>query len=329
MLNMRKKNLATGVFLLFLAVLLAIVGVFGQRVYAGSLITPMEHGQVLKLAEDYTFGKIYDRNGELIVQGTASGQIEWQKEWSERVFGDILNVSLDASFDRTKVCANAPVLYGAEDDRISLYSLLHPGENRTGGSVKLTLDANLQNYIYDWIGKSGYEHAYVLVSNYQTGEILAVYGEVFKDTLHPGSVIKPFLAAAALEVQPELIDFTYTCSKRNHNFATHDGQMVRINCYGNACHGAMDFSSAMAYSCNGYFVSLLQQIDKNEMQKVLGRMGFDRVISHSQLMYWDHSFIKESDDGIDYLQAAIGQSQCYMTVAGVNFCTNAVFNGGV
>ena len=85
----------------------------------------------------------------------------------------------------------------------------------------------------------------------------------------------------------------------------------------------------LAYSCNGYFISLIQQVDKKKMIKELKKWGFDDVVCYSQFMYWDHSFLGNGKEDSDYLLAAIGQANAYITPAGLNFCTNALLNHGV
>lgn len=324
MIRLRNKN-STIIFLAFLAVLAAIFWFFISRVRSGELVTPHTPGQVCKFAEGVIAGKIFDRSGNLVAEGLENGDPAYINGEAKANFNAVLG-TVEEMADRTKIISNAPELY-VGSDRLTLDGFLHPDAERIGGNIKLTLDSELQSYIRERI--AGYENAYVMVSNYRTGEILGMYGDVFTDMIHPGSAVKPILTAAALSVDPELKDYVYNCSPDNHKFKTYDGKVIKINCYGGGAHGQMDLKTAMAKSCNGYFVSLLQQVDSKELMKALQNFGFDSTICHSQFMYWDHMFAKAGSDGTAYLQAAIGQSECFATAAGLNFCYSAILNGGV
>lgn len=324
---LRKTYNNRALWCVFLSCMLLVVGVFGKRVLAGNVQTALSDGQILKISDQYTMGSILDRNQNLIVQGQEGGA-NWNGEETEEIWGDLLGISIRENVNSPfTIAGNCPWIFGTEDNRFGLSDLFCPWKERVGGSVQLTLDMNLQQTIHDMLENYGYENSTVMVSNYKTGEILAAYGDIFQKRYHPGSTIKPVLAAAILNLYPELEDFTYQCTRPNHNFHTEQG-LYRINCAYGAYHGLMNMESAIAQSCNGYFISLLQQVPKEELQEELKKWGFDTVIAYEQFSYWDQSFIKESDLETDYLLAAIGQANAYSTVAGMHFCTNALMNQG-
>lgn len=78
----------------------------------------------------------------------------------------------------------------------------------------------------------------------------------------------------------------------NHIFQIENGA-VEINCAENMFHGELSMENAIAYSCNGYFISLMQKADHAKMLEALKKWGFDTSISYEQFMYWDHRFYKE------------------------------------
>ena len=43
-------------------------------------------------------------------------------------------------------------------------------------------------------------------------------GNCLDAMLHPGSTMKPFYLAAALSVDPQLVDYTYDCEADSHDF---------------------------------------------------------------------------------------------------------------
>ena len=328
MLKIRNKKNAGKIYGAFLMCIGLILGLFGYRVVSGNTVTPMSDGQIIMKSNQYQFGAVYDRKDELIVCGEGS-DVSWESERIRQSFEEQLGINIeDILNSRITVCGNTPWLFGTEDNRFSIYNLVHPGAARYGGSVRLTMDKDLQVYVNEYIKSLGYEDAYVVISNYKTGEILALYGNVFKDEMHPGSTLKPILAVSALSVDSNVKGYVYDCTNENHNFMTESGPF-RINCAGGATHGRMTMEDGLAYSCNGYFISMLQLVDKEKMIEELKKWGFDDIVYYSQFMYWDHSFLKNSKEDSDYLLAAIGQANAYITPAGLNFCTNALLNHGV
>ena len=84
-----------------------------------------------------------------------------------------------------------------------------------------------------------------------------------------GSVFKPVLAAAAVEagLAPE-----EDCT----GAVVVDGQIFR--CAGGVPHGAVDLTSALAKSCNGYFVRLGQQLGAQALLRTARAFGFGQSI---------------------------------------------------
>lgn len=328
MLYIKKKiymTLFKGVFCLGV---IAMAWIFMHRTLTGSEVTAMSDGQIMKLSEQYTMGTVSARNGEPLVWGE-DNQVIWNDPDTESAFSEIIGVDIKKSTNsKMTVSGKCGWIFGSEDDGFSREKLFHPLEERIGGNVQITLDKNLQIFINKLLEKEGYEQSGVFISNWKTGEILAAEGPVFSKTYHPGSTIKPIETAAVLSLNPDLESYVYTCVDANHNYRTAEGT-YRINCINNKSHGVICQEDALTYSCNGYFVSLLQQVPKENMLNELKKWGFDSVKSYQQFMYWDHSFVDESEKEIDYLLAGIGQGNCYISIAGLNFCTNALLNGGI
>lgn len=84
-----------------------------------------------------------------------------------------------------------------------------------------------------------------------------------------GSVFKPVLAAAALEAGLAPV---YDCT----GAVVVDGQIFR--CAGGVPHGEVDLASALAHSCNGYFVRLGQQLGAQTLLRQAQALGFGRSI---------------------------------------------------
>lgn len=89
--------------------------------------------------------------------------------------------------------------------------------------------------------------------------------------LPPASLIKLVTAAAALEANPELLDFTATCSGEKFTL----GSTV-FNCL-TGPHGEQDLAAALANSCNEYFAALAQAVESQELLALAGKMGLGQA----------------------------------------------------
>lgn len=326
MIKMRKKHTNRTLFLTFLLCFSLIIGLFAYRVGTGICVTEMSAGEPTMLSREYTLGMIEDRNGEFIVSGDEkAGDVMWRSPETMTAFRDLLGLDFDETMEsRTSISINAPWVFGAEDNRFSFYSLLHPQNKKIGGDARITIDRKLQEYISSYVLRKGYntDDVYTVVSNYRTGELLGVYGKAFRTLLSPGSTMKPVIAASVLDLDPDKKNFIYDCTEENHVFQTEDGAF-RIDC-SEGVHGQMNMESAMADSCNGYFISLLQSVDKKSLLEKTKGFGFDTEITYPQFEFSDQKFASESD----YLMAAIGQASAKTTVLGMQLCTSALLNGG-
>lgn len=342
MLYQKKKKYMKTERRIYVLILLLIITLFGMRVYEGNDKAVENAGLLIRLSNQYQMGTVYDRNGSVIVRGTDGG-MEWtgNQEEQEAVAG-LFGPALESTYaSRMTIWGMAPELFGSSDNRLNVKGLLHPGRARVGGSIELTIDRELQTFIYSLLKKKGVENAAAVVSNWKTGEVLAAVslpvtlsgeseGEIssiFSQLYSPGSTIKVILAAAALSIDPELKNFEYDCTSKNHVFHTEEGE-YRVSCAGNVYHGRVDMAEAIAYSCNGYFLSLLQQIPEDELAEELKNWGFDTTISFAQFSYWDQTFSGEDASEIEYLLGAIGQGNCSITPIGLNLCTNVLLNSG-
>ena len=332
MLGKKKRCMNKVLWTVFALLMAAAVTVFGIRFHTGSVAAaaPLTTGQLIYNSGIYEMGMICDRNGNVIVEGTASGDVYWSDSQAQDIMESMLGVDLNATLNSPyTVLGTCPWLYGMNDNRLDIKGLLTPWEDRVGGDVKLTIDMELQREIDRVIDESGYEDGRVVVSDYRTGEILAMYGDVQTQITAPGSTMKPILAAAILNVRPDLRTFTYNCVSENHYFYTEEGSRHYISCVGGAEHGVMDMDRAMAHSCNGYFISLLQQVDKEVLLQELQKWGYDTTIQYDDFHYHDHVFLGSGTESTDMLLAAIGQANAGITTLGLNNCMSAILNHGV
>lgn len=353
MLRRRKRNGSVVIYRVFLAAMIAAVVLFLMRVASGKLETDFSVGQVIHLSQSYKMGDIYDCSGELIANGSRKSSLEYERETTATAFQDIIGADISQTLGiRNNICSNALCIYGTETNALDMKNLIVPSKSvKKGGDVKLTIRKDLQEHLAATIAESGYEKAYVVVSNYKNGEVLAMYsngGNCLDAMLPPGSTMKPFYLAAALSVDPQLVDYTYDCEADSHDFGS-GVQAVHINCAGKANHGVTDYTNAMAKSCNAWFSSSLDRLDQDKLLEAMKIWGFDSSYSFSQFRYMDHTFDGKNGSnstvakaliagmkklGIDYREKrlryeVIGQGNAHITVEAMNFLTGALLNEGV
>lgn len=207
-------------------------------------------------------------------------------------------------------------------DQLVGFSLI-TGTSGTGNTIKLTLDANLNNAAYQAMaGRKGMAALY----NYETGEVLCMLStpsfdpaddaEVAKvaagdsnydgaylnrflsGTYTPGSTFKLVTAAAALETLHNEDSFSYTCT----GSLTLNGE--KITCP--SVHGTQDFATALANSCNGAFATLATQVGGKTLEKYAKEAGLTSKVNVNGLNTAAGSFTAGTSDN-DVGWSGVGQ----------------------
>src|SRR5699024_11010226 len=139
-------------------VLLFIIALFLMRVYGGNIEAAENAGLLIRLSDQYQMGTVYDRNGNAIVQGTDGG-MEWTGNQEEQeAMAGLFGPALENTYaSRMTIWGMAPELFGYNDNRLDLNSLLSPGKTRVGGSIELTIDKELQTFICFLLKQKGVE----------------------------------------------------------------------------------------------------------------------------------------------------------------------------
>ena len=206
-------------------------------------------------------------------------------------------------------------------DQLVGFSLI-TGTSGTGNTIKLTLDANLNNAAYQAMaGRKGVAALY----NYETGEVLcmlstpsfdpaddaeaakvaagdsnydgAYLNRFLSGTYTPGSTFKLVTAAAALETLHNEDSFSYTCT----GSLTLNGE--KITCP--SVHGTQDFATALANSCNGAFATLATQVGKT-LEKYAKEAGLTSKVNVNGLNTAAGSFTAGTSDN-DVGWSGVGQ----------------------
>ena len=334
-------------FKVALVMMLVLAVVLGNRYLEADAKTTMSEQELdsslLSLSEVYLPGTIYDKKDNVLMFGSEPGKLSWMSDKKsnslERLIGGTDYIkAVETGNVRMTILGMAPELLGESDSRMDEKSLFHPNQRRIGGNVKLTIDADLQNFIEDLLIENGYMDSSVMVSNFQTGEVEAAVclgGDssetVFSRKFHPASTMKLAIAASALEYDAKLANFSYTCKGNNTFTLDAEGkETVSVHCSGGNVHGTLTtMELAMAQSCNGYFIALAQQVPEEILRKNLKKFGFDDVMHFGSFKFNDNTFMGESENAYDLVYGCIGQGQASVTTIGLNMYTNAILNKGV
>ena len=207
-------------------------------------------------------------------------------------------------------------------DQLVGFSLI-TGTSGTGNTIKLTLDANLNNAAYQAMaGRKGVAALY----NYETGEVLcmlstpsfdpaddaeaakvaagdsnydgAYLNRFLSGSYTPGSTFKLVTAAAALETLHNEDSFSYTCT----GSLTLNGE--KITCP--SIHGTQDFATALANSCNGAFATLATQVGGKTLEKYAKEAGLTSKVNVNGLNTAAGSFTAGTSDN-DVGWSGVGQ----------------------
>ena len=207
-------------------------------------------------------------------------------------------------------------------DQLVGFSLI-TGTSGTGNTIKLTLDANLNNAAYQAMaGRKGVAALY----NYETGEVLcmlstpsfdpaddaeaakvaagdsnydgAYLNRFLSGTYTPGSTFTLVTAAAALETLHNEDSFSYTCT----GSLTLNGE--KITCP--SVHGTQDFATALANSCNGAFATLATQVGGKALEKYAKEAGLTSKVNVNGLNTAAGSFTAGTSDN-DVGWSGVGQ----------------------
>ncbi|MBQ7203571.1 MAG: hypothetical protein IJS03_06110 [Eubacterium sp.] len=139
----------------------------------------------------------------------------------------------------------------------------------------LTLEKGVQDIAYSACKdlKSGC----AVIMDMNSGNVLALVNKPDSSYVNKvfnqycvGSVFKVAVAACAIE---NGVDFTYNCTG-----SVKVGDTV-FNCSKNHAHGAVSLKSALANSCNCYFITLAQMLGADKLLDTADKLGFNNYIN--------------------------------------------------
>lgn len=169
------------------------------------------------------------------------------------------------------------------------------GRGLQGSDVHLTIDSNLNSFLYEQIAK--YEAASAVLMNYQTGAILAIssspstnlenviayqdipdtalFNRALQSNYSPASTFKILTAAAWINSPQFDGNFTVNCT--GEPLYPHGAFDL------DTAHGEMDLDQAFAASCNTFFGELAVKMGEEYFMNFLDKTGLDKLTNIDRL----------------------------------------------
>lgn len=205
----------------------------------------------------------------------------------EKSFDEYLNSCRGELRARFFVDANGGFLYGADVEIVN-------NKYHNCGGVVLTLEKDKQLALEEAMDICGIEKGAAVMLNVNTGAVAAMVSRpdfdrnnisaamnneklpLFNRVLgsYPiGSVFKPLVAAAALEDGCDPAD-EYCCN----GYVTVGSNTFRCT----ASHGKVNMAAAIAYSCNCYFVNLIEKTGAENVIDSANELGFGESLTMAE-----------------------------------------------
>ncbi len=301
------------------------------------------------LASENTRGTIYDRNGNKLAYTDSDGEEEKRIYPYANLFSHVIGFStkgktgIENLTNYYLINSDIPLSEKVENDLAQ--------RKNPGNEIHTTLDADLQQVVYDSLGI--YKSACV-VTNVKTGEVLAMVSKpdfdpntivqdwdkfveeeqtkkssvllnrVTQGLYPPGSTFKIITSLQYIREHNTSVEgYHFNCNGRfSHGNTT-------IQCYHGTNHGSEDFYKAFAKSCNSAFSSIGVGLDRNSYGNTLNSLLFNTELpldinySKSNLTVDD----TVSDD--EMIQISIGQGKAQITPMHMNMITCAIANDGL
>ncbi len=256
----------------------------------------------------------------------------------ERAFETYLRENTVVEFLQVRVNALAEAVEG---DGVRIIS-----EGESDGGVVLTLDSTLQSAA-ERIADESFARGAIVVADCATGELLALVSRpnfspddvaaaiekndtaLIDRTLtayNVGSVYKPVIACAALDAGLGA-DFTYECT------GTIEVGGVTYGCNNRTAHGVQTLESALAHSCNTYFIALGRAVGGEAIYNTARGLGLGRELPLCAGLSAAKGSLPARDElcgsDAELCNHCFGQGKLLLTPAHVAGYTMCIANGGV
>ncbi|WP_026509261.1 MULTISPECIES: peptidoglycan D,D-transpeptidase FtsI family protein [unclassified Butyrivibrio] len=303
------------------------------------------HQQLLKTQN--TRGTIYSNDGQILAKTVTDAN---GNETREYPFGKVFSHVVGFSVNGRSGIENLANYY-LINSNATLKSKAEAKENELkfpGDNVYTTLDVDLQETAFEAL--SAHKGA-IIVTDVKTGKVLALVSKpdfdpatilndweditsdenntqllnrVSQGLYPPGSTFKILTSLEYYkEFGEDYLDYRYNC---NGKFVSGNDT---IKCFHGESHGALDFQTSFAKSCNSSYANIALQLDRAKFGKTLDELMFNADLP------WDMNYSSSTatcdenlSDG-DTMQLGIGQGATTVTPLHMNLITMAIANDGL
>ncbi|WP_029321306.1 peptidoglycan D,D-transpeptidase FtsI family protein [Butyrivibrio sp. AE3004] len=303
------------------------------------------HQQLLKTQN--TRGTIYASDGQVLAKTVTDANGNESREYPfGKVFSHVIGFAVNGRSGIENL-AN----YYLINSNATLKSKAQARENEMkfpGDNVYTTLDVDLQQTAYEAL--SAHKGA-IIVTEVDTGRVLCLVSKpdfdpstiqkdwdsitedkdntqllnrVSQGLYPPGSTFKIVTSLEYYkEKGDEYLDYHYNC---NGKFTSGNDT---IRCFHGESHGALDFQTSFAKSCNSSFANIALQLDKNAFGKTLDELMFNSDLPWDMNYSKSTAFCSSALSDADTMQLGIGQGTTTVTPLHINLITLAIANDGI
>lgn len=222
------------------------------------------------------------------------------------------------------------------------------GDKYPGDNCLTTLDVNLQEVAYNALSS---RKGAIVVTNPRTGEVLAMVSKPDFDPgtikqewdsliadkspdakllnratqglYPPGSTFKIVTSLAYIKEHPaDFNNYRFNCT----GSFTYDGETIR--CYHGENHGAVNFVSSFAKSCNSSYANIGLNVSRKVFSDTLNQLLFGKELPIDLIYSKSSASIDENTSTGDIMQLSIGQGTTSVTPMHMNMITSAIANDG-
>ena len=340
---------------IMLTMVLFIALFLGMSVYLVHFVATSEQDMInnsynsrqeILLSRNYR-GTIYSRDGEVLAKTVLDGnQNETRVYPFANLFAHIVGYStqgrmgVEALANYYLINTNTSISNKVAND---MAGVKNPGDN-----VYTTLDVQIQQVADEQL--SVYKGC-IIVTEVSTGKVLALVShpdfdpneinEIWEELLDddtssvllnratqglypPGSTFKIVTALAYIREHPGTwMNYSYQCSG---SYRKGDS---KISCYHGTNHGALNFESSFAKSCNSSFANIGMGLDREEFQKTLDGLLFGAELPLTLTYAKSNAEVSDEMTDDSMMQTSIGQGKTQITPMHMNMITCAIANDGL
>ncbi len=342
-----KKNMKRVFYFYSLLFLLLIFHILKFALYdSGDVVINSYNPRLSAVDKNIKRGAILDSNGIVLTDSVVSGSAVERRYSYPREFCHIIGympkgkAGIESKYNFTLQKPDNEIYQ-------RLVNIFSDDTPIQGNNIYLTIDSDLQKYVYKKLGVSkgsvvvmepstGKILSMVSYPNFNPAEIESNWDELKNDTDNsplinrasqglypPGSTFKIITAGAEIETNPNWKLKTYTCKGENLY-----GHKI-IHCFNSAKHGSIDTSKALSVSCNTFFATVGTEIGGENLniyaEKALFNNPYDFPLEYNKSSF---SLSGDSTES-ELVETSIGQGKTLVTPLHMAMITSSVANGGI